>query len=58
MKNVSFKYAVSILYVKANDRIVLVPSMVLTTVLMCVLIEILPQLIPLWIDYTNKSTEV
>lgn len=58
MKNISFKYAVSILYVKVNDRIVLVPSMVLTTVLICVLTEILPQLIPLWIDYTNKPYKV
>lgn len=53
MKNLSVKYAVPSIFVMKNNKTMVVPSMVLSTVLSCFLIAFIPQLMTLWMQLAS-----
>lgn len=42
-------------FVQKNDRNLLVPSMVISTIVTCALITFIPQLMPLWMQLAATS---
>jgi len=48
MKNLSVVFAVPSVFVMKDSNTMLVPSMVLTTLAICILTTFVPQLMPLW----------
>lgn len=55
MKNLETVIRLPTVFVKVKDVTKLVPSMVLSTILTCVLIEFAPQLMPLWMQLAANS---
>lgn len=55
MKNLAVNFAVPNVFVTANDKMVLVPSMVLSTLSVLVLTTFVPQLMPLWMSLSTGS---
>ncbi len=56
MKNLSFEFAFPNIFVLINDETVLVPSMLISTLVACVAINFVPQLMPLWMSWSTRST--
>jgi hypothetical protein len=55
MQNFSVKSAVPNVFVQVNDKTLLVPSMVLSTLSVCMFATFLPQLMPLWMAWSTGS---
>lgn len=55
MKNFSFKFAFPNIFVLMNDKTMLVPSMLISTLVTCVAINFVPQLMPLWMTWATGS---
>lgn len=55
MKNLRFKFAIPNIFVIVNERALLVPSMVLSTLSVCVLTTFVPQLMPMWMALATGS---
>jgi hypothetical protein len=55
MKNLSVEYATPNVYVKMNEKTMVVPSMILTVLSALVLTTVLPQLVPVYMAYTTRS---
>jgi hypothetical protein len=55
MKNLSIEYATPNVYVKMNEKTMIVPSMILTVLSALVLTTVLPQLVPVYMAYTTRS---
>ena len=56
MKNTSsvgFEINVPAIFIQKNDRNLLIPSMVLSTLFTCMLITFVPQLMPLWMQLAS-----
>lgn len=50
MKNLAINFKVPAVLVSMNEKNLLVPSMVLSTLSVCILTTFLPQLMPLWMQ--------
>lgn len=57
MKNLAVNYKVPAVLVSVNDKNLLVPSMVLSTLSVCFLTTFIPQLMPLWMQLATMSGE-
>lgn len=55
MKYLSVKFAVPNVFVAANEKSLLVPSMVLSTLAVCALTTFVPALMPLWMAWATGS---
>ena len=55
MKNLAVKFAVPNVFVSVNDKTMLVPFMVLSTLAVCVLTTFVPALMPLWMAVATGS---
>jgi hypothetical protein len=55
MKDISVKFVVPNVFVTSNKKTMLVPSMVLSTLSVCVLTTFAPQLMPLWMAWATRS---
>jgi hypothetical protein len=55
MQNFNVEFAVPNVFVRVNDKTLLVPSMVLSTLSVCVFATFLPQLMPLWMALSTDS---
>lgn len=55
MKDFSIEFKVPNIFVKIDDRSLLVPSMVLSTLSVLVLSTLLPQLMPMWMAIATGS---
>jgi len=55
MKNLSIKFATPNVYVKMNEKTMIVPSAILTFLSTLVLTNFLPQLMPLYMAYSTRS---
>ena len=55
MKYLSVKFAVPNVFVAANEKTLLVPSMVLSTLVVCALTTFVPALMPLWMAGATGS---
>lgn len=55
MKNLAVKFAVPNVFVTANNKMLLVPSMALSTLSVLVLTTFVPQLMPLWMSLSTGS---
>lgn len=53
MQNFAVEINVPAVFVSVNDKNLLVPSMVLSTILTCSLITFIPQLMPLWMQLAS-----
>ena len=56
MQNLSVTYAVPSIFVMKDDKTMVVPSMVLSTILSCFLITFIPQLMPLWMELASTPS--
>lgn len=56
MQNLSVTYAVPNIFVMKDNKTMLVPSMVLSTVVSCFLITFVPQLMPLWMQLASTPS--
>lgn len=54
MKNLGITFKVPAVLVSMNDKNLLVPSMVLSTLSVCILTTFLPQLMPLWMQLASN----
>jgi hypothetical protein len=57
MKNLSATFAIPAIIIAVNDKALLVPSMVLSTILTCSLITFIPQLMPLWMQLASNPSK-
>lgn len=55
--SMSVDIRVPAVFINSNDRTLLVPSMVLSTVLTCALITFIPQLMPLWMQLASTPSK-
>jgi hypothetical protein len=55
MKNLPVKFCFPNVFVTANDKTLLVPSMVLSTLAVCFLTTFIPALMPLWAARATNS---
>ena len=55
MKDLAVKFAVPKVFVSVNDKTMLVPFMVLSTLAVCVLTTFVPALMPLWMAVATGS---
>ena len=55
MKYLSVKFAVPNVFVAVNEKSLLVPSMVLSTLAVCALTTFVPALMPLWMAGATGS---
>lgn len=55
MKNMSIQLRLGIVLVSINEKISLVPSMVLSTFVSCVLMTFVPQLAPVYMAQISRS---
>lgn len=57
MKNLAVNYKVPAVLVSVNDKNLLVPSMVLSTLSVCFLTTFIPQLMPFWMQLASMPGE-
>lgn len=55
MKDFSVNFKVPNVFVAVNDKTLLVPSMVLSTISVLALATFVPQLMPLWMAWSTGS---
>lgn len=55
MKNLTVEYATPNVFIKMNEKTMVVPSMILTVLSALVLTTVLPQLVPVYMAYTTRS---
>jgi hypothetical protein len=55
MKSMSVNFEIPYIFVEKNEKTVLVPSMVLSTLSVCVLVTFFPALMPIWIARATHS---
>lgn len=56
MKDFKIKFPIPNVFVSTNGKTQLVPSMVLSTLMVCVLTTFVPQLMPVWMAWSTRST--
>ena len=55
MKNISVEFVTPNVFIKMNEKTMIVPSAVLTFLSAFVLTNFLPQLVPLYMAYSTRS---
>jgi hypothetical protein len=55
MNNFAVEFKVPNVFIQANDKTLLVPSMVFSTLSVCAFATFLPQLMPLWMAWSTGS---
>jgi hypothetical protein len=55
MKNFAVDFKVPNVFVQVNDKTLLAPSMVLSTLSVCAFATFLPQLMPFWMAWSTGS---
>jgi hypothetical protein len=55
MNNFAVEFKVPNVFIQVNDKTLLVPSMVLSTLSVCAFATFLPQLMPLWMAWSTGS---
>jgi hypothetical protein len=57
MKNLAVAFKVPAVFVSMHEKTLLVPSMVLSTLSICILTTFLPQLMPLWMQLATVPSK-
>ena len=55
MKNISVEFVTPNVFIKMNEKTMIVPSAVLTFLSVFILTNFLPQLVPLYMAYSTRS---
>lgn len=55
MKSFAIEFKIPNVFVQVNDKNLLVPSMMLSTLSVCILVTLVPQLMPLWAAWSTGS---
>lgn len=55
MKNISVEFVTPNVFIKMNEKTMIVPSAILTFLSAFVLTNFLPQLVPLYMAYSTRS---
>ncbi len=55
MKNLAINFKVPAVLVSVNEKTLLIPSMVLSTLSVCFLTTFVPQLMPLWMELASNK---
>jgi hypothetical protein len=55
MKNLSVKFWLPYVFITSDDKPLLVPSMVLSTLAVCFLATFIPALMPLWVARATNT---
>ena len=55
MKNISVEFVTPNVFIKMNEKTMIVPSVILTFLSAFVLTNFLPQLVPLYMAYSTRS---
>lgn len=56
MKDLDVKFSIPCVFLSMNDKTMIVPSMVLSTLAVCVLTTFVPALMPLWMAGATKTS--
>lgn len=55
MKSLSYEIRLPAVFIAVDDKNLLVPSMVLSTIMACFLITFIPQLTPIWMQFASST---